>query len=105
VPCYTVRRTTVDLAVAQPELLAAAFKQILGMRAQSVSVTAGQIRGDHADGLVYWADGKLYLPASLDANVFKRAYAAEAVKAAAKKQNWQVAQPAASKFLVTKGGW
>ena len=104
-PCFTVRRTTVNMEVANLDLLALAFKGVFGVQASSVRVENGSVKGRHEDGEVVWSGGKLYVPATVDADAFKRSYAAECVKEAAKKQRWHVQAQGANRYLVTKGGW
>lgn len=96
-PCYTERTVTVDLNVANEQLLVAALKALRYTVSGSLTsetglrfaTGGGLLVGTIRNGVVELAESRQFV-----VNEIKQAYAREAVKQAAKRFNWQTTEKA-----------
>jgi hypothetical protein len=103
-PCYQVRKTTVDAQTMKPDILAEALKQA-GFDASQDG--AGRVVFTKKGSYQYhwWEAGQLKISGSNAAemvNEVKRAYSAQVVRSAAQQFGWKASEKQQGQFEVTK---
>lgn len=102
-PCYTERRTTLDLAAADQQLLVGALRAsgwtVATERDGTLHVARGAISGTISNG-------RITLPetAAQMVNDIKRSYARAAVEQAGRKYGWQVQVQGTTDYRLTRRG-
>jgi hypothetical protein len=90
-PCWQVRTTSLNVEVANRDLLAKALSKIEGFSAvvqmsDRIGFRFHGAAGTWKNGVITYRGGSR----EMDANVIQREYSRESIKATAKKQGWQL---------------